>query len=96
MSRQGGKSYLLDSSVLIDFLDVDSSILTSFAKEIGPVFVVHTILEEEIDGLDENGCIQLGMTLYHPSFEQLLESRQYNRPQRYDYLVFIVAPLDFP
>jgi len=91
MADEGRRPYVFDSSVLIDYLDVDPSILTSFAQSVGPSFVVVTLLDE-IDQLDEPDCHRLGLSLYEPTWEQLAESREApDGLSEYDYLVFIVA-----
>lgn len=55
-----GKTFVIDSSVLIDYLAVKRKVLSLIAKHLGPVVVPEPILGE-VDGFEQQDCTRLGM-----------------------------------
>lgn len=80
---------LADANVLIDYRDVDPSILALAVKHIGPVFVLRDVLDEVRD-FDETTAASLGMTVVDTSAELMLEisslPRRLTRADRLCYL----------
>ena len=80
---------LADANVLIDYRDVDPSILALAVEHLGPVFVLRDVLGE-VRGFDETRAASLGLTLVDPSAELMLEidslPRRLTRADRLCYL----------
>lgn len=64
---------VVDANVLIDYVSSDLSILRLVAELVGPIYVPRPVLEE-VEGLDEAGCADLGIRLAEASTAQLLEA----------------------
>jgi predicted nucleic acid-binding protein len=62
---------ILDANVLIDYCASDETILTLIARHVGKVYVPSVLLEE-VQGLDESRCEQLGLTIDEPDAERLV------------------------
>ena len=60
-----------DANVLIDYAKTDPSILTLYARHMGPIYVPSVILEE-VDQLDEMECERLGLTVITEPIEILM------------------------
>ena len=63
---------LADANVLIDFRDADLSVLSLVATHLGPLRVVHAVLEE-VNDFDEARAVSLGMEVVDVPTELLLE-----------------------
>ncbi len=66
-------SYVFDACVLIDLVGADLNLLSMVATHVGDV-VIPTPILGEVDGLDEEGCATLGLTLFEPTFAQITEA----------------------
>jgi len=64
------KALIADSSVLIDYVTTDVSVLSSASRCLAPMYVSNVVLEE-VEQLSADDCSSLGLTLSEPSEEQL-------------------------
>lgn len=69
-----GPTLLADADVLIDFRDADAmSVLALVAELVGPLLVTSGVLEE-VRGVTEEDCAQLGIGIVCTSTEQLIRA----------------------
>jgi len=86
------KLLLMDACVLIDFIKADPSILALIAENIGPVYVLNTILEEVDQIQDEEELIQLGLIIVEAEMEDAYAAVEVPGPLSfYDHLFFLTA-----
>lgn len=62
--------YILDANVVIDYLEVDSSILSLAARHLGNLVVPRPVLFQEIDDLDEASAVALNLSVESPTDEE--------------------------
>jgi rRNA-processing protein FCF1 len=63
----------MDANVLIDYRDSDLSIFGLVNRHVGEVHILTTILNE-VDGLDQTDCEQLGLKVIEPELAQLVRA----------------------
>lgn len=73
MAHHAEVGLVFDASALIDIVDSDARLLTTFAREIGPVLIPVPVLRE-VSTLTEEDCLALGLTVVLPTLEQLGEA----------------------
>lgn len=82
---------LADANVLIDFRDADQTILSLAAEHIGPIYVLHVVLEEVKD-FDEKRAQSLGLVVVDVPTELMLEVDLLpHRLRRADRLCFLAC-----
>ncbi len=64
---------VVDTNVLIDFAKTDPTVLTLAVTHIGQVHVPREVLVE-VDQIDEDSCMRLGLLVVDGTVEQLLEA----------------------
>lgn len=62
---------IVDANVLIDYTNSDISILSLVSRHVGHIYVPSVILDE-VDGLSEEDCVNLGFTVVDEPIEILL------------------------
>jgi hypothetical protein len=65
--------FVVDANVLIDYANVDLTVLTVFSTSVAPIYVPDAVLEK-VSALDPGDCDQLGFVVHQPTLEQLLEA----------------------
>lgn len=73
MAHPAEVGLVFDASALIDIVDADPTLLTTVAREIGPVLIPIPVLRE-VSTLTEEDCDALGLTIVVPTLEQLDEA----------------------
>lgn len=71
--KDGALPLIADANVLIDYVNIDASILALLAIHIGPVLVATAVLEK-VDQLDVGECERLGLTVVEATVEELIEA----------------------
>lgn len=66
---------IADANVLIDYADIDRTVLVLLAKHVAPVYVAKQVLAK-VDALDEGACAALGLRIAEPSLSQLTEASE--------------------
>ena len=66
---------LVDSNVLIDYQRSDLSVITLVTRHVGDV-CVHTVVLDEVDGLDEADLLDLGVRVVEPDHGHLEAARE--------------------
>lgn len=69
--RVGTPLFIADANVLIDYLNVDLSVLGKVAKHLGPVLVLRVVLRDEVRGLSAGTCTKLGLEVVDSTVEML-------------------------
>jgi predicted nucleic acid-binding protein len=64
---------LVDTCVLIDFVDADASVLTLTARHVGELYVATPVLEEARN-IDSAMAASFGITLFEPTFQMVVEA----------------------
>lgn len=65
-----GKPLILDSCVLIDYMQADSSIIRVLVEHIGPLHVTSSLIEEINDIDDESELVDLGLIVVDPDIAE--------------------------
>jgi predicted nucleic acid-binding protein len=82
---------VVDANVLIDFAKTDPTVLALAVRHVGEVFVLRDVLAE-VDQLDEEASVRLGLTVLDGTLEQVLEAGAMRGPLSFaDWLCLIVA-----
>lgn len=93
MTRPG--VFIVDANVLIDYVEVDASVLSVIVDHLGPLHVPNRIMQEiRPDQLDAEGARRLGLTVVIEDVEELLHAAQRGQsgPLSFqDHLVVIMA-----
>lgn len=66
---------IVDANVLIDYANSDLSILALVSRHVGLIHVPSVILDE-VDGLNEEDCFNLGLSVVEESIEVLLTAAE--------------------
>ena len=74
-----GEILLADSDVLIDFLEVDESVLRLIGQSLGPLKVTAQVIAET-DGLTVSRCERLGIEIIETTTEMLVEAGERRGP----------------
>jgi len=92
MTKQDNRVFIIDACVLIDYVNVDISVLSRFAKKFGEVTVALDTLVEEVEGLDVASCYRAGISVYEPNADQLEAAGQpKGQLSFHDKLLFLLA-----
>lgn len=75
MAHEPPRLLILDACVLIDFCDVDASVLTVISRAVGTLHVATPVLAE-VDSLDASTAESLGMRVVEPTFGQFAAAAQ--------------------
>lgn len=82
---------VVDANVLIDFAKTDPAVLALAARHVGAIYVLRDVLDE-VDQLDEDACVRLGLTVLDGTLDQVLEAGAMRGPLSFaDWLCVIVA-----
>jgi rRNA-processing protein FCF1 len=91
VTEQSVRIIITDASVLIDYMKADPGILQSVSTNIGEVHV-HKLAFEEVDQIDEQEVIRLGLKITEPQLSQVEEASVREGPlSRSDKLAFLMA-----
>lgn len=83
---------IIDACVLIDYLKTDQTVLSLFVAHIGPIHVVHSVVEEVKDIDTVNDLIDLGLIIVEPELEDAFEASAMKGPTSFqDNLSFLTA-----
>lgn len=85
--------FIIDANVLIDYIQIDASILTLIADHLGPVNVPRRILQElKRQRLEDTDCDDLGLTVVTEEVEELVTAAGMKGPLSFqDHLMLILA-----
>jgi len=85
--------FIIDANVLIDYIEVDASVLTLIADHLGPVNVPRRILQElKRQRLEDTDCDALGLTIVTEEYSELVEAAGMKGPLSFqDHLMLILA-----
>jgi hypothetical protein len=91
MSHHG--VFIVDANVLIDYVEVDASVLGLIADRLGPVHVPRRILQEvKRQRLEDTDCDALGLTVVTEEYEELTAAAAMKGSLSFqDHLVLIMA-----
>jgi predicted nucleic acid-binding protein len=70
---------IVDANVLIDYLQADEHILVLAGRHLGTLHVVREVVDE-VEGLDDDRCAELGLFIVEATTEQLLEAGRRSTP----------------
>ncbi len=82
--------YIIDASVVIDYLDVDKSILSLAASKLGRIWISVLTLQK-IRQLGRPDAEKMGLSVLEPSPEQLREVKTPSRLKEDDQVTIILA-----
>src|SRR5690554_7346254 len=68
--------FIIDAVALIDFLDGDRALFPLVSRYLGRIWIATTTLEE-VEQVEEEDCVELGIYLVEPSIQQLNEASVY-------------------
>ena len=68
--------FIIYAVALIDFLAGDRALLPLISRYLGRIWIATTTLEE-VEQVEEEDCVELGMYLVEPSIQQLNEASIY-------------------
>lgn len=71
MKRKARRFLILDANILIDFCQSDKTIIKLICDYVGQVYLATPILAE-INDINENDCIELGIILIEPDLEEIM------------------------
>lgn len=71
MVTRKGRFLILDANILIDYLKCDHTIIKLICTYVGQIFLATPVLDE-VKEIGESDCIDLGITLVEPDFEQVI------------------------
>jgi hypothetical protein len=85
--------FIIDANVLIDYIEVDASVLTLIADHLGPVNVPRRILQElKRQRLEDADCDALGITVVTEQYAELVAAAGMKGPLSFqDHLMLILA-----
>lgn len=82
---------ILDANILIDFCKFDKTIIKLICSYVGQIYLATPVLDE-INEIDEDDCVELGILLVEPELEQLMmASEKKGRLSFQDRLSLILA-----
>lgn len=89
----GNGIFIIDANVLIDYIEVDASVLTLIADHLGPVNVPRRILQElKRQRMEDTDCDALGLTVITEEMEELVAAAGQKGPLSFqDHLMLILA-----
>ncbi|HQC82234.1 MAG TPA: hypothetical protein PLD22_02775, partial [Bacillota bacterium] len=64
---------ILDANTLIDYLECDRTIIKLICRYVGQIYLATPVLNE-INEIDEDGCIEIGIKLLGPELEQVMSA----------------------
>src|SRR6266702_2300108 len=76
MTRSRQAFLIMDASVLIDFCEVDRTVLKLVSEHIGQIHVPLPILHDEVDELEMEDCAELGIVLVEPELAMAASAAQ--------------------
>jgi len=83
---------LFDADALIDYIDSNKNIISVATKTLYEIYVPLTIIKEEIRQLSEDEAKNIGIKLFEPTFNQLIEAIKERRGFSFqDRLCLIIA-----
>ncbi|HHU83506.1 MAG TPA: hypothetical protein GXZ26_10940 [Firmicutes bacterium] len=71
--------FIIDAGALIDFVNGDRTLLLLISRYLGRIWIATTTLEE-VEQVEEEDCVELGMCLVEPSIQQLNEALAFAGP----------------
>ncbi len=71
MGAKKKKFLILDANTLIDFCECDRTIIKLICTHVGQIYLATPVLSE-INKIDENECIELGVKLVEPELEHVM------------------------
>jgi len=71
MRRKKRRFLILDANILIDYIQCDRSIIKLICCYVGEIYLATPVLNE-INQIDENDCLELGIKLVEPELEQVM------------------------
>lgn len=83
------KGYVLDANVLIDYARSELEPLRIFSKNVSPLAIPTTVLNDEVKQISPSQAQRLSIELIEPSLKQATEAS--NSPSFYDALCLIIA-----
>lgn len=85
--------FIVDANVLIDYVEVDASVLGLIADHLGPVHVPRRILQEvKRQRLDDTDCDALGLMVITEEYRELTAAAAMQGPLSFqDHLVLVMA-----
>jgi predicted nucleic acid-binding protein len=82
---------ILDANTLIDYLECDRTIIKLICRYVGQIYLATPVLNE-INEIDEDGCIEIGIKLLGPELEQVMSAAARKGPLSFqDNLCLILA-----
>ena len=85
------RTFVVDASVLIDYVKTDEGILALVARHLGAVLIPVPVLDE-VNQLSAADCERLGLRLEQPTPQQLLEAGSLSgRLSFQDWVCFLIA-----
>lgn len=91
MGRKKNRFLILDANTLIDYLKCDRTIIKLICLYVGQIYLATPVLSE-INEIDEDGCIELGIKLLEPELEQVMSAAAGKGPLSFqDHLCLILA-----
>jgi len=91
MRRKNWHFLIMDANVLIDFCECDKTIITLICRYVGQIYLATPILSE-INEIDENDCMELGIILVEPELEQVILAAEKKGPLSFqDNLCLMIA-----
>ena len=86
------RKYVLDASVLIDYVKTELAVLELAVTHVGEIILPSLVVEAEVDQLDHQACIDRGFCWREPTLEQLFKAAdRYGPLSFHDHLTRIVA-----
>lgn len=84
--------YVIDSSVLIDYVQTRIQVLELITTHLGRVVILPSTLDE-VDNFEKDDCHRLGMEILTPSLEEYAEAALHREPglSAEDFLCLIVS-----
>lgn len=84
--------YVIDSSVLIDYMQAKVQVLELIATHLGRVVILPPTLNE-VDNFEKDDCHRLGLEIVTPSLEEYTEAALHKEPglSAEDYLCLVVS-----
>ncbi|MDP9729809.1 hypothetical protein FY534_07490 [Alicyclobacillus sp. TC] len=83
---------IMDANILIDYFKCDKTIIKFICAYVGPIHLATPVLSE-LNEINENDCLELGITLVEPELAQVMLATTKSRgPLSFqDYLCLILA-----